>query len=161
MRQSGVYTEGNMLPACRGAGSQSPWSDAGRSKELRPTNRRPTRRATVPYRVRLFTTVPYQARFSWARCTWMCPASRSHCTFVLRLKTVKTVPYRFNTASALAGSTRHRGAQRESEKDLIPPIMVTPLVGYRTGASRADAGCWVRRHTCLFPTQCIARYTEG
>jgi len=67
-RQAGVHTEGNMPPACRGAGSQSPWSSAGGSKELRSTNRRPTWRATVSYRARLLATVPYRARFAWARC---------------------------------------------------------------------------------------------
>jgi hypothetical protein len=56
--QSVGYTEGNMLPDCRGAGSQNPWSDAGRSQKLHPTNRWPTWRATVPYR----------ARFSWVQC---------------------------------------------------------------------------------------------
>ena len=72
MRQAGVYMEGNMMPACRGAGAQSPWLDACRSQELCPTNRRPTCRATVSYRARLLATVPYQARFSWAPCAWMC-----------------------------------------------------------------------------------------
>ena len=100
MRQAGVYTEGNMLPDCRGAGSQSPWSDAGRSQKLHPTNRWPTWRATVPYR----------ARFSWELCAWMCPAPRRHCAFVLRLKAVKTVPYRFNAARARAGA-RNRGVE--------------------------------------------------
>jgi hypothetical protein len=63
---SRVDTEGNMLPACMGAGAQSPWLDAGRSQELRPTNRRPTCRATVSYRARLLATVPYRAKFAWA-----------------------------------------------------------------------------------------------
>jgi hypothetical protein len=121
-RQAGVHTEGNMPPACRGAGSQSPGSSAGGSRELRSTNRWPTWRTTVPYQVRLLATVPYRARFSWARCAWMCPASRRHCACVLRLKTAKTVPYRFTGARARAGGI----VGAKSEKGLIPEKMATP-----------------------------------
>jgi hypothetical protein len=53
MRQAGVHTEGNMPPACRGAGSQRSWSNAGGSQKLHSTNRWPTWRTTVPYQVRL------------------------------------------------------------------------------------------------------------
>ena len=88
-RQAGVHTEGNMPTACRGAGSQSPGSSAGGSREFRSTNRWPTWRTTVPYQVRLLATVPYRARFLWARCAWMCPASRRHCACVLRLKAAR------------------------------------------------------------------------
>ena len=71
---------------------QSPWSNAGGSKELRSTNRRPMWRATVPYRARLLATVPYRARFAWARCAWMCPASRRQCAFVVRTVGVEDSP---------------------------------------------------------------------
>jgi len=118
-RQAGVHTEENMPLACRGAGSQSPWSSAGGSQKLHSTNRCPTWRTTVPYQVRLLATVPYRARFSWARCAWMCPAC------VVRLKAVKTVPYRFTEARALAGA-RSRGIEAQSEKGLIPATMATP-----------------------------------
>jgi hypothetical protein len=131
MRQAGVYTEGNMLPACRGAGSQSPWSDAGRSQKLHPTNRRPTWRATVPYRARCLRQYPIEQDFR-GRDAHGCvqhPDATAHSW--CELKALKTVPYRFNTARARAGAgsqnqriqntgggqeQRRRGAER---KDLI------------------------------------------
>ena len=112
-RQAGVHTEGNMPPACRGAGSQSPWSsNAGGSKKLRATNRRPMWRATVPYRARLLATVPYRARFAWARCAWMCPASRRQCAFVVRTVGVEDSPLSIQR-SRNAGGVRRRSVERE------------------------------------------------
>ncbi len=40
-------------------------------------------------------------------------------------KTLKTVPYRFNAAEALAGA-RSGGVEAQSEKGLIPATMATP-----------------------------------
>jgi hypothetical protein len=112
-RQAGVHTEGNMPPACRGAGSQSPWSsNAGGSRKLRETNRRPMWRATVPYRARLLATVPYRARFAWARCAWMCPASRRQCAFVVRTVGVEDSPLSIQR-SRNAGGVRRRSEERE------------------------------------------------
>ena len=64
----GGRVHGRKYAVCRGAGLQSPWLDAGRSKKLHPTNRRPTWRSTVSYRARLLATVPYRASVAWARC---------------------------------------------------------------------------------------------
>jgi len=111
-RQAGVHTEGKMPPACRGAGSQSPGSSAGGSRELRSTNRWPTWRTTVPYRVRLLATVPYRARFSWARCAWMCPASRRHCACVLRLKNGEDSTLSIHRSQSAGGGNR-RSEERE------------------------------------------------
>ena len=71
-----------MPPACRGAGSQSPWSNAGRSQKLHSANRWPTWRATVSYRARLLATVPDACSSSLAdlATVWTKAAAQLVCT---------------------------------------------------------------------------------
>jgi len=69
----------------------------------------------------------------------MCPAPRRHCAFVLRLKAVKIVPYRFNGTRALAGS---RGVEAQNEKGLMPATMTTPWVDVRLTVRRMRRVNW-------------------
>ena len=64
------------------------------------------------YQVRLLATVPYRARFSWAPCAWMCPASRRHCAFVVRTENVEDSPLSIQRSRS-AGGVRRRSVERE------------------------------------------------